>query len=193
MHMNLSKKSLSFSAAALAAIGVSLGAVGALAQDREELVQDAQNTLQSIEQQDPNFTGLINSAAGYAVFPNINKGGFVFGGGGGDGVLFQNGHAIGRVHMTQATVGAQIGGASFSQLILLQNASALSDFKSGRVKIQASASAVAASAGAAANIHYQRGVAIVVQPKGGLLAEAVVGGQHFNFRPFYRPVEAPRS
>ncbi len=48
----------------------------------------------------------------------------------------------------------------------------------------AQASAVAASAGTSANAKYQNGVAVFTLPKGGLMAEASVGGQKFGFEPF---------
>jgi lipid-binding SYLF domain-containing protein len=169
-----------------------LASSGALAQDREEIAAAAQSTLDEMEQRDPSLNKLVDQAAGYVVFPNIGKGGFVFGGGGGVGVLFQGGKPVGRVNMTQVTVGAQIGGANFSELLLLENASAVNDLKNGRVKLAAGASVVAASAGASANVKYQKGVAVITLPKGGLLADVSVGGQNFKYEAFYRPVE-PRS
>jgi hypothetical protein len=43
---------------------------------------------------------------------------------------------------------------------------------------------VAASAGAAKDAKYQDGVAVFTHRKGGLMAEASVGGQKFRFEPF---------
>jgi hypothetical protein len=40
---------------------------------------------------------------------------------------------------------------------------------------------VAIKAGAAATAKYENGVAVFTMPKGGLMAEASVGGQQFTF------------
>jgi hypothetical protein len=37
--------------------------------------------------------------------------------------------------------------------------------------------------GAAKSADYRSGVAVFVQPKGGVMAEAAVGGQKFAFKP----------
>ena len=50
--------------------------------------------------------------------------------------------------------------------------------------MSAQASAVALNKGAGAAAGYRNGVAIVTQVKGGLMAEAAVGGQKFSFQPF---------
>ena len=44
--------------------------------------------------------------------------------------------------------------------------------------------AVALKSGASANARYQNGVAVFTATKGGLMAEAAVGGQKFSFEPF---------
>ena len=61
---------------------------------------------------------------------------------------------------------------------------ALTDFKNGALSLAAQVSAVAASAGAAKDAKYQDGVAVFTHRKGGLMAEASVGGQKFRFEPF---------
>ena len=86
--------------------------------------------------------------------------------------------------MGQATIGFQLGGQSFSEVIFFENASALSDFQKGNFALAAQASAVALSAGAAATAKYQNGVAIFTATKGGLMYEAAVGGQKFGYKPF---------
>jgi len=48
----------------------------------------------------------------------------------------------------------------------------------------AQVSAVAVTAGAAANAKYTNGVAVFTMAKGGLMYEASVGGQKFGFQPF---------
>src|SRR5688572_17644059 len=55
--------------------------------DREDLVRDAESALVSLQNKDPALRGLLSSAAGYAIFPEIGKGGFVVGGAYGRGIL----------------------------------------------------------------------------------------------------------
>jgi lipid-binding SYLF domain-containing protein len=160
-----------------------LVAPAALAGD-DTLVSDARGVIQSFRKKDPHIEKFFSSAAGYAVFPTIAKGGFVVGGAGGDGVLFVGGHPVGKSSMGQASVGFQLGGQTYSEIIFFENASTLNAFKKGNFALAAQASAVALSAGAAATANYENGVAIFTATKTGLMYEASVGGQKFGFQPF---------
>jgi lipid-binding SYLF domain-containing protein len=90
---------------------------------------------------------------------------------------------VGWADLSQATIGAQLGGQSFSELILFENKAALENFKNGKVKFAAGASAVAMKSGAAVDAKYTDGVLIFVEPISGLMVEAAVGGQSFSFQP----------
>ena len=85
--------------------------------------------------------------------------------------------------MGQASIGAQLGGQTYSEIIFFENATTLNDFKKSNFTLAAQASAVALSAGAAANASYQDGVAVFTASKTGLMYEASVGGQKFTFHP----------
>ena len=161
-----------------------LVAPAALASDDATLVSDARATISTFRKKDANIEKFFSSAVGYVVFPTIAKGGFVVGGAGGDGVLFVGGHPVGRSSMGQASVGFQLGGQTYSEIIFFENASTLSDFKKGNFALAAQASAVALSAGAAASANYENGVAIFTATKTGLMYEASVGGQKFGYHPF---------
>jgi hypothetical protein len=69
-------------------------------------------------------------------------------------------------------------------VIFFENKSALDRFKEDKIEFSAQASAVAATAGASANIKYSDGVMIFTQQKGGLMYEASIGGQKFDFTAF---------
>jgi lipid-binding SYLF domain-containing protein len=161
-----------------------LGSFPALAADNDALVSDAQAVAQTFKSKDTKIEKFFSSAAGYAVFPTIAKGGFIVGGAGGDGVLFVGGKPVGTANMGQASVGLQLGGQTYSEIIFFENPSTLSDFKNGHFQLDAQATAVAISAGASADANYTRGVAVFTMTKAGLMYEASVGGQKFTFHPF---------
>ena len=60
---------------------------------------------------------------------------------------------------------------------------ALDDFEHNVASFDARASAVAAVAGAGSAINYQPGVIVYVKPRVGLMAQAAIGGQQFQYYP----------
>ena len=151
---------------------------------------------------DAGIAGIFDSAYGYALFPTIGKAGFVVGGAYGEGRVYEQGEYIGNVTMTQASIGLQIGGAGFSQVVFFQDKRALVDFTNGNFEFGAEASAVAltSAAGASANTAgnsatasggknnantsgagYKKGMATYTITKGGAMLEVSVGGQKFKF------------
>jgi len=67
----------------------------------------------------------------------LGRGGFIIGGARGTGLVYEQGKLIGHVVMTQATVGAQIGGQSFSELVFFENVEALKDFQKSETTMNA--------------------------------------------------------
>jgi len=88
---------------------------------------------------------------------------------------------IGKTSLSQVTVGLQLGGQAYAEFIFFRDTTALDDFKRGNYEMGAQASAVAATAGAAADADYNSGVAVFTNTTGGLMFEASVGGQKFTF------------
>lgn len=154
---------------------------------RDELSDNVNSTLARLNQDDPDFRGFLNSAYGYAIFPTAGKGGVVVAGAYGRGEVFEQGRFIGFADISQATIGAQIGGQSFTEAIAFETPAALERFKAGQLAFDANASAVALKSGAASSAKYTNGVAVFVEPVAGLMAEAAVGGQSFSFRPSNQP------
>ncbi|MDE2233957.1 MAG: lipid-binding SYLF domain-containing protein [Gammaproteobacteria bacterium] len=132
---------------------------------------------------DPSLNKFFNSAYGYAVYPSVGKGGFWIGGAYGDGEVYEQGKLVGVTSITQVTIGPQIGGQAYSEIIFFRDKNALQSFETGSFTFNAQVSAVAATAGAAANADYSNGVAVFTLVEGGLMAEATVGGQKFSFTP----------
>ena len=144
----------------------------------------------------------FKSAYGYAVFPTIGKGGVVVGGAHGNGHVYQGGKYIGNTSVTQLSIGLQLGGQAFSEIIFFEDSRALKAFTSGKFEFGAEASAIAitAAAGASAGTtgatasastdkhdaktagHYTNGMAIFTVAKGGLMYEAAISGQKFSYK-----------
>ena len=74
----------------------------------------------------------FKTAYGYAIFPTIGKGGMGVGGAHGKGRVFVNAKHVGDTTMTQLTVGFQLGGQAFSQIIFFEHEQAFRDFSSQR-------------------------------------------------------------
>ena len=147
--------------------------------------------------------GFFADSYGYAVFPTIGKAGIGIGGARGDGRVYAQGQHIGNSTMTQLSIGLQLGGQAFSQIIFFKDQRALNEFTSGNfefgaqagaVVITAAASAGAGSTGAGASAsggkkdattagRYYRGMATFIIAKGGLMFEASVSGQNFSYTP----------
>jgi len=126
----------------------------------------------------------FESSYGYVIFPHIGKGGFIVGGSGGNGVLYEQGKAIGEVKTGQVTVGAQIGGQAYREVIFFENEDALGRMKASKMEFSAQVSAVAVKSGVSQNAKYTDGVLVFTQDLGGLMAEATVGGQKFKYKAF---------
>ena len=147
----------------------------------------------------------FNSAYGYAVFPTIGKGGMGIGGAHGKGRVYRGGTHVGNTSMTQVTVGFQLGGQAFSQVIFFEDERAFREFTSGNFEFSAQATAVALTAGVSAeantgggvgagvsggsnnastaHLGWRKGMAIFTIAKGGLMYEAALGGQKFSYNP----------
>ncbi len=146
-------------------------------------VSAAESTVNRFKLRDPSLSKFFDQAHAYAVFPKITKGGAGLGAAHGEGgVVYERGAHVGFAEVSQVTVGAQLGGQSFSQIIFFQSPSAFSDFKSGRLKFSGNASAVWADSGSAAANDYREGVAVFAVPISGAMLEASIGGQEFEYR-----------
>ncbi|MCU7931240.1 MAG: hypothetical protein KZQ90_10595 [Candidatus Thiodiazotropha sp. (ex Codakia rugifera)] len=138
---------------------------------------------------------------GYAVFPTIGKAGIGIGGAFGKGRVYTKGAHIGDTKVTQVTIGLQLGGQAYSQIIFFKDKRALDEFTGGNFEFGAQATAVAITAGASAAAtttgssvgasggqhdaitsgKYHKGMATFTVAKGGLMYEASIGGQKFSY------------
>jgi len=145
----------------------------------------------------------FTSSYGYAVFPTILKGGAGIGAAHGTGHLYAQGHRMGHVTMNQVSVGAQLGGEGYSEIIFFRDKRALDDFTSGNFEFSADAGAIAITAAADVSVgttgldtsasgnkkqadtgsSYNHGMAVFTIAKGGLMYNVTVAGQKFSYTP----------
>ncbi len=145
----------------------------------------------------------VDNSYGYAVFPTIGKAGYVVGGAYGKGRVYEAGNYTGDTTITQLSVGFQLGGQAYSQIIFFEDKRAYDEFTGGNFEFSADASAVAITAGASASAStsgssagasggqnnattaggYYRGMATFIVAKGGLMYEVALAGQKFSYTP----------
>ena len=146
----------------------------------------------------------FENSYGYAVFPTVGKGAFYLGAAYGEGQVYNKNTVTGKSKVFQLSLGFQMGGQAFSEIIFFQDKRAYDEFTSGNFEFDASASVVAITAGARAQAStqghsagasagpttavqarttYRKGMATFIHTKGGLMYEAAIGGQKFSFEP----------
>jgi lipid-binding SYLF domain-containing protein len=150
---------------------------------KDKMELKVQAAILEVKKADPGMEEWFKTAAGYAVFPTVGKGGMGIGGAHGKGLVIAGDRVIGKTSLSQVTIGLQLGGQAYAEFIFFRDATALADFKRGNYEMNAQASAVAATAGASADADYNSGVAVFTHVSGGLMYEASVGGQKFKFEP----------
>lgn len=150
----------------------------------KRLIADCSNAREEFIKTDGLMKNLFNNAYAYVIFPNIGKGAWGIGGATGNGIVFLKGTVIGKAKLTQLTIGFQAGGQSYREVIFFESESVLDDFRNNKIEFSAQVSAVLVEEGASANVKYKNGVMVFTQTKGGLMYEASVGGQKFNFKTY---------
>jgi len=143
----------------------------------------------------------FGNSYGYALFPSIGKAGIGVGGAYGKGRVYASGKWVGDTSMSQLSIGFQLGGQVYSQIIFFEDKRSFDEFTSGNFEFSAEASAVAITAGASASAattggsagasggksdattvgSYRKGMATFTVAKGGLMYDAVLAGQKFKY------------
>jgi lipid-binding SYLF domain-containing protein len=161
----------------LSLAAVALFVMPATAQSEEDVAE----VIQKFEEGDPGIQAWFREAYGYAVFPSVGKGGIGIGGAHGKGLVYEQRQLVGKTTLTEVTIGFQLGGQAFSEVIFFKDKTAFDDFTRENFEFGAQVSAVALTAGVSADLAYSGGVAVVTATKGGLMYEASVGGQKFSY------------
>lgn len=149
----------------------------------------------STEQVKPFFS----HSYGFAVFPSIGKGGLIVGAASGRGRVYVGGKVTGTVKMSQVSIGAQLGGQTYSQIIFFEDERVYRDFTSAEfefgananaIAITSSAQAQAGSMGSTASANesfskngFYKGMAVFTKGNAGFMFEASISGQKYKFKP----------
>ncbi len=151
--------------------------------DRRVLTIRSTDAIAEFKRADPSLQRMLDKAYGYAIFPSVGKGAVGVGGAYGRGEVYEGSLMVGYCDLSQGTIGFQLGGQEYMELIVFETRVALDRFKSGTFEFSGQASAVAVRSGAAATAPYENGVAVFTATKAGLMFEASIGGQRFTYQP----------
>ena len=149
---------------------------------RDALVRQATGALQEWNRDIPGVEGFARQSYGYAVFPEIAKGGLGIGAAYGRGVVYEQGEHIGYADFSQASFGLQAGGLAYQILMVFDNQATLERFKRGRLDFTADTSMVVLKTGYVELVRFVAGFTVFARPIGGMMGEAAIGGQRFTFR-----------
>jgi lipid-binding SYLF domain-containing protein len=171
---------------------------------KKRKVQDYSKTINDFKKIEV-VAPFFGNAHGYAVFPNIGKGGLGIGASHGKGQVYRGGEVVGFTSTSDVSIGFQAGGQAYSQIIFFEDADALTRFTGGNFEFDASASAIAVQASAeatastegtganasasktaekaTANAKYQKGMVVFTMAKGGLMYAATIAGQKYTYKP----------
>jgi lipid-binding SYLF domain-containing protein len=139
----------------------------------------------------------------HAVFPSVGKGGVGIGVLHGNGKVFRHHKWIGDASVTQVSLGPQVGGQTYAEIIFFKDKRAFDEFAAGNFNLAADASAVVIASGASSEAAggvttggasggehdaataggYSHGVAVFTIIRGGAMIQASLGGQKISYRP----------
>lgn len=151
--------------------------------DRAMLRREGESAIDKMAVTDSSLKPFLDRSYAYVVFPEVGKGGLIVGAAYGHGVVYEKGVMVGYADVSKATVGLQAGGQTFTEIIAFENKNVLDRFKNGNLKFSANVSAVLLKSGAADSAKFSNGIAVFVQPLGGAMVEASIGGQSFSYIP----------
>ncbi len=165
----------------LFSIILSMNSIAQIGGWNPKLEEGANEALKKMIKETSKLETFKSEAYGYAVFPKVTKAGIGIGGAMGNGVVYRNHEVVGTSKLKQASIGLQLGGQQYSEVIFFENKKAFEHFTNGNLKFSAQASAVAITEGASIDVAYKDGVAVFTRAKVGLMYEASIGGQHFKY------------
>jgi len=150
---------------------------------RADLRSEGAATLGDMLAEAPELQTLIDQSAGYVVFPAVKQGGAIVGGAGGTGVVYEKGQQTGFAELSQASVGAQLGGQRYAELVIVRDQNVLDKMRAGNFDVGGQAQAVILKQGAGVAAHFgDNGIAVVVRPEKGAMVNVSLTGQQIKLR-----------
>jgi lipid-binding SYLF domain-containing protein len=143
---------------------------------------DALAALEQVQSKNPDLKQVLDESAGFAVVPSIGRASLVLGGAYGIGELFEGEHVTGYAAIVELTIGVQVGGTTFHELVVFHDEDVLKKFKAGKYAFAADAAVELVKAGGQASKGFGSGSSIYVFDDGGMLLDLAIGGQKFIFR-----------
>ena len=98
-------------------------------------------------------------------------------------MLLEKGKLTGYALIQKGSIGFQIGGQAYSEIIFFKDNPSLRDLKRETLEFAAEASAVIVNADASGSADYDNGVRVFIIDAKGAMVEASIGGQQFSFTP----------
>lgn len=147
-------------------------------------VEESNRTITEFKETDPEISSFFDSSYGYAVLYSVGKGGIGVGGASGKGTVYKSGTPEADVRMTQVTVGLQLGGQKYAEVIFFEDKDTYDRFVGSNFEFAAQVSAIALKEGVSADAEYRDGVLVFTMAIGGLMYEASIGGQKFKVTEF---------
>ena len=152
---------------------------------RNELSNKVNRAVAQFRATDPSIEEYFETAYAYAVLPEVTKGAVMVGGAFGRGEVFARGTKVGYCSMTQASLGFSFGGQYFREVIFFEDKEAFDLFSMGQFTMSAQVTAVVLKSGSADRAAYNFGLAVFVAADKGLMVDASVGGQQFEYEPAF--------
>ena len=148
---------------------------------KAERIDGVAETIARFKKKDPSIESFFAKSYGYVVMPSIGEGGFIVGGALGEGDAFRQGAYVGMVTLHELSVGYQLGGQNYAEIVFFETEKRFADLTSGTFEFDVEFLAVAVEAGAAKETEFRQGVASFVLPNKGLMASAAIGGTRLSF------------
>lgn len=152
-------------------------------QGQDSLSAQVREAVALFKSRNPGILPFFENSYGYAVFPQVTKGAWIVGGAFGRGEAFARGTKVGYCSLSQATLGFSFGGEYFREIIFFRDELDLERFATENFAFSGQMTAVALTAGAAVKTDYKDGMAVFVMPQAGLMVDASMGGQAFEYEP----------
>jgi lipid-binding SYLF domain-containing protein len=144
---------------------------------------DVLAALEQVQSKHSDLKKVLDESAGFAVVPAIGRASLVLGGAYGIGEVFKGERVIGYAAIVELTIGVQVGGTTFHELVVFHDEGALKNFKQGKYAFAADAAVEIVKAGAQASKGFGATSSIYVFDDGGMLLDLAIGGQKFIFKP----------